>query len=144
MQRFLSLGTSILPTYPEENPFEHNPYILNLRPYPPSEAHDTQEFRDACCAIAQKSGRNPLFGTFGTCPLYTYDPVQYSAHLPFTKYEVPPPLPRATLSAPLVFLEQINPTGNTALFKVRVGDADVRLLKLVRRSCKILRPCTVA
>ncbi|EKM52941.1 uncharacterized protein PHACADRAFT_147241 [Phanerochaete carnosa HHB-10118-sp] len=53
------------------------------------------------------------------------------ADMPLTKYERPPPLQKAVLKDELVFLEQINPKGSTALFKIRVGER-VLLLKMFR------------
>lgn len=47
-----------------------------------------------------------------------------------SKYREPPPLNESKLATKLVFLEEINPGGNTPVLKVRVGDT-IRLLKIV-------------
>ena len=44
---------------------------------------------------------------------------------------------KAELTDELIFLEQVHPTGNNALFKVRVGE-DVYLLKMVQMTSLIV------
>ncbi|KIP05260.1 hypothetical protein PHLGIDRAFT_162018 [Phlebiopsis gigantea 11061_1 CR5-6] len=132
MLRFATFGSTFVESYPENNPFDSNPPLWNLSPFPlDAQRHDTQAVRDAACAAANSSGSNPFYGAYGPCPLAIYDSGIYGAKLPPITYAAPSPLERATVHAPLQFLAVISPTGNTLAFKVRIGD-DVRLLKVFR------------
>ena len=76
---------------------------------------------------------NPLSRTFGSCPFLVLDRSIFDEDMPLSSYVQGPDLQKVELTEELVFLEQINPRGNTPLFTVRVGQ-QVLLLKMVRRS----------
>lgn len=134
----LQMSSVIVLSYPEQNPFEMDPPPFNLTPetskiWARERELDTPEFIAAARAQTSKSGCNPLWTWFGTNPLVIYDERIKKAVLPFKNYVVPSPLQEAALSSDFVYLERVNPKGNTPLYKVRIGD-DIRLLKIVRTS----------
>ncbi|KIP05265.1 hypothetical protein PHLGIDRAFT_162084 [Phlebiopsis gigantea 11061_1 CR5-6] len=132
MRGFTTLGLTIVQCYPDTNPFDATPPIWNLSPLPlAAEQYDTQAVREAARAAADSSGYNPFYGAYGTCPLALYDYGILTANLPPITYTAPPPLEHLVLSSPLEFLEAINPTGNTVVFKVRAGER-ICLLKVFR------------
>ena len=132
MLRFQTFGSTLVKTYPDSNPFDFDPPLWNLSPFPlEAQRYDTQETRDAARTAAESSGYNPFYGAHGTCPIALYDPQLRGADLPAIVYATPPTLQRVVLDEPMEFLEAINPTGNTVVFKVRIRD-DFRLLKVVR------------
>lgn len=134
------LGTtcSLYDIYPEQNPFELHPPVYQLRPRAPKKwASDTQEFRDAARAIAERTAQNPLALCYGTNPLVVLDPESIDVECTqFPNYKPPPPLPQASLQGRMEFLERIHPSGHTPLFTVRV-DGHVRLLKVVRNDYSV-------
>ena len=133
--------SEILQSYPEQNPFELDPPPPFLTPPSPLQEYDTPEFRDAARDVTLKSLQNPLYLSYGLCPLTVRDPDLRTADHPLSSYVVPPPLPRATISGPIVFLQQINLEGRNPIFKVRV-EREVRLLKIVSPWSSLFRTLT--
>ncbi|CAL1698009.1 unnamed protein product [Somion occarium] len=116
--------------YPETSVYEWQPLLQNLIPDDSRAgegALDTPEFRRAAFNRACKIGINPLGYWLGLNPMYITESSK-TEDIPWRAYEVPPPLPRVELEDP-VFLENINPYGNTPLFKIRNGDI-CRVLKV--------------
>lgn len=127
-----TLYAELLHEYPELNPYDLEPLPYQLIPQPPRTRHDTQEFRDAALAVAEASGENPLANSYGSNPFVIQDPHRISLkEVQFAHWSQPPPMDMAALSGPIQFLEQLNPTGTTPIFKVLVGQ-EYRVLKVVR------------
>ncbi|KAI9061099.1 hypothetical protein FKP32DRAFT_1729673 [Trametes sanguinea] len=124
--------STLLPKYPEQNPFHLVPPPFNLTPGPDISAQsDTEELREAALAIAKSTGFNPLAATYGTHPLLLRnDNHVKDSKLPFRAYCRPKPLNEITLPEDVVFLKQIwHVAKKTALFIVRVA-GEIRLLKV--------------
>lgn len=76
---------------------------------------------------------NPLCTTWGQNPFAlgdNHDSLMRTA-FPHTAYREPPPLNQAQLLDKIAFLKEINPQGDTPVFKVRINE-NIRLLKVVR------------
>lgn len=123
--------STLLPMYPEQNPFLLELPPSNLTPWPdPYERYDTEEFRNAALAIVQTRGVNPLHMAYGSHPLVFRNDSDTEAVPPFTAYERPVSIPQTNLPDDVVFLEQIwRHTEATALFTVCVAGT-IRLLKV--------------
>ncbi|KAI9061101.1 hypothetical protein FKP32DRAFT_1678445 [Trametes sanguinea] len=135
-------ASTLLPNYPEQNPFDLVPRPYNLTPSPDQSAqYDTEEFREAALAITRSAGVNPLSPTYGSHPLlFRTDNYVKDSKLPFRAYRRPAPLGHIALPEDAAFLKQVWRLGKkTALFIVRVA-GQVRLLKVwpERQTRKVL------
>lgn len=122
--------SEIIPRYPEQDIWKFDPPLHNLTPDPPDETSDTKAFLERARRETRLSSVNPLHDSYGPNPFRLKDLVVYSRDIPMSEYREPLPLNQAKLATKLVFLEEINPGGNTPVLKVRVGDT-IRLLKIV-------------
>ena len=122
---------SLLLNYPERNPFATDPPLHNLTPEPVKGLEwDTPQLRESVCVLASKTSVNLLATMYGTNPLIIEDMSLYSMPIPMPGYRRPPPLPEVELPLDIVFLAELNPLGNTPLFKVLVG-GKIMILKVV-------------
>lgn len=134
MKSHTTLASTMLVVYPEKNPFDIDPPVVNLTPFARDDEcnYDLPEFIAAARAQAKKNaGLNPLYMWYGNNPLAVHEEHLFYDELPLTSYEQPPPLLKVILEEPIEFLEQLHPQGDSYIYKVRVGE-DVRLLKVVR------------
>ena len=117
--------------YPDVNPFYLDPPLFNLVPEPKdSGQYDTPELLQAALVIAERTDVNVFSGMYGTNPLHVVDRYLTPSFRKLREYQKPPPLPETSLPSDARFLEQLNPTGNSAVFRLHAGGKDL-LLKVV-------------
>ncbi|CAL1697074.1 unnamed protein product [Somion occarium] len=118
--------------YPEQSIYEFTPLPYNLIPSASQEdVRDPPDFIASAVRKAKDTKVNPLCTWLGEPPIYVNTglmlPGQAYKDIELKGYVAPPPLGEL-LGCDLTILEQINPNGNHAMFRVRVGSEE-RLLK---------------
>ncbi|KAL4247966.1 hypothetical protein ABKN59_008919 [Abortiporus biennis] len=114
-----SPASTIVLTYPDQNPFTANPSYPNICPTKPAEFdHLSEEDIKNALEIRSRTHRNPL------AKLHGHNPFQYTKENPMPaeiyiddQTSPPPPLPEIFLSS-LEFIERLNPGGRTPVYKV--------------------------
>jgi hypothetical protein len=130
MSRYSS--TADVAGYPEVGPYDMDPPLYNLIPEPEDVGeYDTPGLIAAALAIAKRVDINPFCTMYGSNPLKIHDRKLYNRLLKLNSYRTPHALPKTSLPNAAAFVEQLNPTGNTPVFRV-LSEGKELLLKVVR------------